>query len=116
MSRRRRDTETSEGHLYIRVVSGAVTHGGLLTVDGQLPLESDHSRCSGLDHCCDKCRERSSTRNRRLPYVMVIAGKTRHKQSMKSGARVVHTAVEYDIVRKFLGPCRPRARDGRRQR
>jgi hypothetical protein len=60
MSRRRRDTETSEGHLYIRVVSGAVIYRGLLTVDGQPPLESDHSRCSGLVHCCDKRRERSS--------------------------------------------------------
>ncbi len=56
------DTETSEGHLYISVINGAVNYGGLLTVDGKLPLESDRSRCSGLVHFCDKRRESSSIR------------------------------------------------------
>jgi hypothetical protein len=31
-----------------------MTYEGLLTVGGQLPLESDHSRCSGLVHCGGK--------------------------------------------------------------
>jgi hypothetical protein len=35
---------------------------------------------------------------------------------MKSGARMIRTAVEYDIVRKFLGLSRPRAREGGPQR
>jgi hypothetical protein len=46
--------------------------------------------------------------------------KTRYELSMRTGARMIRTAVEYaveyDIVRKFLGLCRPRAREGRPQR
>src|ERR1700678_2018844 len=112
MSRRRRDTETSEGRLYIRVVSGAVTYEGLLTVDGELPLESDylesdHSQCSGLVHCWDKRRERSSTRDKRLRQGIAMARKTRYELWMKSGARMIRTAVdhEYNVVRSFLGLC-----------
>ncbi len=42
--------------------------------------------------------------------------KIRAELSMKSGARMMRTAVEYDIVKTFLGLCRLRARDGRPQR
>jgi hypothetical protein len=63
---RRRDTETSEDYLYIRVVSKATTYGPL-TVDEKLPLESDHSRCSDLVHCCDMRLERKGwTRDKSL--------------------------------------------------
>jgi hypothetical protein len=54
----RRGTKTSEDYLYIRAVSEATTYDGLLTVDEKLPLESDHSQCSDLVHCCDKRLER----------------------------------------------------------
>ena len=47
---------------------------------------------------------------------MASARKTKYKQSMKSRASTVHTAVGYDIVRKFLGQCRPHAKEGRHQR
>lgn len=107
MSGRRRETKTSEGNLHIRVVSGAETCSGLLTVDGKLPLESDHSRCSGLGPYCDKHRKRRSTRDRHLQ----MARKTGRELSMKSGARMIRTAVGYDIERKFLGLCLPRARE-----
>jgi hypothetical protein len=40
----------------------------------------------------------------------------RYELSMKSGARKIRTAAEYDIVRRFLGLCRPHAREGQRQR
>ena len=59
----RRDTETSGGKLYIRVLSKATTYDGLLTLDERLPLESDHSRCSNLVHCYDKRLERILTRD-----------------------------------------------------
>lgn len=52
---RRWDTETSEGQSFA-YQSGEWSGDswGVLTVDGQLPLESDHSRCSGLVHYCDR--------------------------------------------------------------
>jgi hypothetical protein len=62
----RRDTETSGSELYIRVVSGATTYDGLLTLDEKLPLESDHSRCSDLVHCCDWRLKKTLTRDRCL--------------------------------------------------
>ena len=45
-----------------------------------------------------------------------MARNTRYELSTKSEARMIRTAVEYGIVRMFLGLCLPRARDGRHQR
>jgi hypothetical protein len=45
-----------------------------------------------------------------------MARNIRYEVSMQSGARMIRTAVEYGIARKFLGLCLPRARNGRHQR
>lgn len=45
-----------------------------------------------------------------------MAKKTGYELLVKSGTRMIRTAVVYGVEKKFLGLCRPRAREEGPQR